>query len=72
MLVLHNNFILPDSVIPYKFSNVDEITFNLVALTYFKANNNFMEAAWNVCKQKESESSAHVNNMIFIYASKSL
>lgn len=29
-----------------------------------------MEAAWNVCKQKESESTAHVNNMIIIYASK--
>lgn len=29
-----------------------------------------MEAAWNVCKQKESESTAQVNNMIFINASK--
>lgn len=29
-----------------------------------------MEAAWNVCKQKESELAAQVNNMIFINASK--
>lgn len=72
MLVLHNNFILPDTVTPYKYSNVDEFTFNLVALTYFKASNNFMEAAWNVRKQKGSESTAHVNRMICIYASKSL
>lgn len=54
MLVPPNNFVLAEIVLHYIYLviNADEFTLNLVALTYFKVSNNFMEAPRNVCKQK--------------------